>query len=403
MHRYLLLLCFYATLSITLLPLPALAILTDEESEALEQTYKSYQKAKSAKDLVERLRSGLDLKTLLFLREKTKLAKNQALPKMTVHKSSRVSFKVNSKTFTVDFISLRSELIAINGIEVEFMPSDDPEVRFQKLVQAFRRSTAAVHPLLKLLDSAEERASAKSNTKPRKVAAVNVELTSDQDIILQLSALITAITQSAQFKSQCADLSSAQTKPDTIPESLLKCQTAQAELSGGSVVDSSLIQAQLNAIEDSPAFQPIPKCDPVSLNKVEDLLPEVVIAFGGQSRKNVESTELSYVANNAGSDHISLDQLRQIKEAGNLPNHIKARLQGLRDLVVQFKDSSKYSLTDQERECQNKVRDCVVDVMTGVRKRLKDNDLICFTEKMQRDVSKSSTNPPGGKARPANY
>ena len=356
----------------SLFPLPAKAILTDEETTALDRTYKIYQQTKSTNDLLERLRSGLDLQTLLFLREKVRLTKNQVLPKMIVHRSSRVSFKVKSRTYTVDFISLRSKLLAINGVEVEFLPDEKPEVRFQKLVHAFSRSTASTLPLLRFLNSAEEKANAKPpSRKPPPSLAID-PFASENDhfsrVVTQLSALITAITTSAKSQAECS-----QSNFDTL---MARCHASYTFL----VPDYSnpLVMTQTANREGKPPFDTLSLCP--DLSRVSDLEPKDVLPISDGLFK--------------------MEQVKESRKNGDEVRLIKSMLQLLRDSMVQFKSRISLAELNQNPQCFNELHECVLTVYNKVINRLteKDEPLICFTKKMMNDVSKlaQSQGPSGG-------
>jgi hypothetical protein len=381
-------------LTIALAPSQALAILADEESSALERTFKTYQRANSTFDLLERLKSSLDLDTFLFLSKKARITKNLSLPKLTVHKNSRISFNYKSRRFKVDFISLRSELIVVNGTEVEFMFNDSNEVRFQKLYNALNRSNASTHPILRFLDATPEQANARS-PKPRVPSPADASLELEKrsarnlaSVATQLATLITAITAAANYDSFCGlpNLSTVE-----------KCDSIYGTL------DTDPLSPERDAIDKE-----IPPCLE-DVSKVERLDPNHSAIKDAESRWDVLLKTSENLAKNKANEYIPNEtMLAKKKEERNL--YVKARIQVLSDQVIRFKDSAKQK-DDSSLLCKEKVRACVIQILLVVRKRFRnDNDLVCFAKKMSDEIKQSTPtqqggsiqgpNGPGGKAQP---
>lgn len=359
----------------------AQAMLDDTEKEELAKVFAEYNKTKTVGDLLTKLSGRADVETLAFLRDKTRNSRDQKLPKLSVHNASRVSFKTDAGKIKIDFISVRTQLLSINGHEVEFLTNDTPIERWTKISQALKGDfafsrTPRLNPFWSIF---EPSAHAKGKDLPAdRLEAVTQNLNAIAMFTYWAVFEVNAVIHNCKSKAV-----SLNNNLDRIFERFFSADPLAA-------MDQAKQAAGAGGL--APQGAPKPKAKPVGPEKCSeadwnDLSAEDVNTLTTAGGKINQSQFKS------GKEQVPLDdfngqQINELSRGDMLNKTVRWKLQQIREALKALQNSPA------EKDCAGEAKEKIAKFLRASRERTKSRSLRCYMDKIARDTEGGGSSAP---------
>jgi len=360
------------------------ALLEDSEKKALAEVFQTYKQSQTLGEFVKNNRGYLDPDSYAFLMKQTKEAASQKLPKMTVQNDARVSFKVDGTAYKLEFVSVRTQLLAINGREVEFLPNDSPETRYEKVMAVLQTNHASIRPIFLLLLEPWA-AAAGGNVDPKRLRTIKTNFNSLASIVqTMLSVARERDTPCADRNKKIKELMSIYNRK---PESYEPAQQqAMAEHPGVSMARGDL------ATEDDFTKQKYSCQSPDS----QDLTERDIKAL--KEAGTAAKVDPKFYAADAATDPAELtpEQLNALSQKNVLNLTYKWKLQQIRDSLVELQKAEANNKT-----CYAEAVGLVREFLDKIKKTTKTGRLRCYIDQVAKDIKEQSKTAPVPIAPPA--
>lgn len=358
-------------------------MLEDSEKKALAEVFQTYKQSQTVGEFVKNNRGYLDPDSYAFLMKQTKEAAGQKLPKMTVQNDARVSFKIDGTAYKLEFVSVRTQLLAINGREVEFLPNDSPETRYEKVMAVLQTNHASIRPLWLLLEPWA--AAAGGNVDPKRIRTIKTNFNSLASIVQ------TMLSVARERNTPCADrnkkikelMSIYNRKPESYETAK---QQAMAEHPGVSMARGDL------ATEDDFTKQKYSCQSPDS----QDLTERDIKAL--KEAGTAAKIDPKFYANDAATDpaEFTPEQLNALSQKNVLNLTYKWKLQQIRDSLVELQKAEANNKT-----CYAEAVALVREFLDKIKKTTKTGRLRCYIDQVAKDIKEQSKTAPVPIAPPA--
>lgn len=355
------------------------ALLDESEEVALKSAIESVKRAKTVGAYVTTIKNKIPMERSLFLKNKSRNSASHQLPKVEQKSANRILVSSGNHRTTVEFVSLRSELMVINKIEVEFLPKDSQDVRWGKIVKAVQAGsskTVGIPAWKWLLPESQAQYRRRGEERiPSREDDPNVHEVVTQSI----ARVVYGIQSQAADEQGCAriDVRALEICRDEIEDYLPPVTPGQ----GGLATDLENPRYD----QTGPASERVRNSNQNQVNRMGFNGREAHTAQLNAQGQLCKQVPPKVPASNAQGELSTEERARIHREGRQIP-YIKSRITQLTDMVRESR---------AQGSCSTKVEECLNSYFARLRFEIQSEDLDCYIHHHGRLPTNES--PPGNR------